>query len=80
MGISAQPVMKVKDVCREHEISNATYYYWKSKNGRMEAADIRRRGELKDENRRLKQMYADMSLENRALKDVILKNALSQTT
>ena len=32
MGISAQPVMKVKDVCREHEISNATYYYWKSKN------------------------------------------------
>lgn len=63
----------VKDVCREHGISDATYYQWKSKYGGMEASDIQRLRELEDENRKLKQMYADMSLENRALKDVIAK-------
>ena len=63
----------VRDVCREHEISEATYYQWKSKYGGMEAADIRRLRELEDENRRLKQMSAELLLENRALKDVIAK-------
>ena len=60
-----------KEVCREHGISSATYYQWKSKFGGMEVSDIRRLKELEAENRRLKQMYADLSLENRALKDVI---------
>ncbi len=64
---------KVREVCREHGISDATYYQCKSKYGGMEAADIRRLKELEEENRRLKQMYADISLENRALKDVIAK-------
>ena len=64
---------KVKEVCREHGISDATYYQWKSKFGGMEASDVRRLKEVEDENRRLKQMYADLSLENRALKDVITK-------
>jgi putative transposase len=63
----------VKDVCREYSVSDATYYQWKSKYGGMEASDIRKLRELEDENRRLKQMYADLSLENRALKDVIAK-------
>ena len=63
----------VKDVCREFSVSDATYYQWKSKYGGMEASDIRKLRELEDENRRLKQMYADLSLENRALKDVIAK-------
>ena len=63
----------VRDVCREHSVSEATYYQWKSKYGGMEASDIRRLRELENENRRLKQMYADLSLENRALKDVIAK-------
>ena len=63
----------VRDVCREHEVSEATYYKWKSKYGGMQASDIRRLRELEEENRRLKQMYADLSLENRALKDVIAK-------
>jgi putative transposase len=63
----------VKDVCREYSISDATYYQWKSKYGGMEASDIRKLRELESENRRLKQMYADLSLENRALKDVIAK-------
>ena len=61
----------VKEVCREHGISSATYYTWKSKYGGMEVSDIKRLKELEEENRRLKQMYADLSLENRALKDVI---------
>lgn len=64
---------KVKEVCREYSISDATYYTWKSKYGGLEAADVRRLKELEDENRRLKQMYADISLDNRALKDVIAK-------
>ena len=60
----------VKDVCREHGISDATYYQWKSKYGGMEAADIKRLRELEEENRKLKLMVADLSLENRAIKEV----------
>lgn len=60
----------VKDVCRESGISDATYYQWKSKFGGMEASDIRRLRELEDENRKLKLMVADLSLENRAMKEV----------
>jgi putative transposase len=63
----------VKDVCREHGVSDATYYTWKSKYGGMEAADIKRLKDLEEENRKLKQMFAELSLENRALKDVIEK-------
>ncbi len=63
----------VKEVCREYGISDATYYNWKSKYGGMEASDIKRLKELKDENRRLKQMYANLSLEHEALKDIIEK-------
>lgn len=62
----------VKDVCREAGISEATYYR-KSRYGGMEASDIKKIKDLEDENRRLKQMFADLSLENRALKDVIEK-------
>lgn len=61
----------VNDVCREYGLSSATFYKWKSKYGGMEASDIKRLKELEAENRRLKQMYADLSLENKALKDVI---------
>ena len=63
----------VGDVCREAGISTATYFKWKSKFGGMEASDIRRMRELEEENRQLKRMYADVSLEIRALKDVIEK-------
>ena len=63
----------VKEVCREYGMSDATYYNWKAKYGGMEASDIKRLKDLTQENRRLKQMYADLSLENRALKDVIEK-------
>ncbi len=63
----------VKDICREYGISDATYYNWKSKYGGMTASDVKKLKELEDENRRLKRMYADLSLQNEALKDVIEK-------
>jgi putative transposase len=63
----------VRDVCREHEVSDATYYKWKSKYGGMQASDIKRLRELEDENRRLKKMYAELSLEHVMLKEVLTK-------
>ena len=64
----------VKDVCREHELSEATYYKWKAKYGGMEAADIKRLRELEEENRRLKHMYAELSLDHQILKEVLTKS------
>ena len=63
----------VKDLCRKHEISDATYYNWKSKYGGMDASDLKKMKELERELSQLKRMYADMALENRALKDLIEK-------
>ena len=63
----------VRDVCREHEVSDATYYKWKSKYGGMQASDIKRLRELEEENRRLKKMYAELSLEHVMLKEVLTK-------
>jgi putative transposase len=63
----------VKDVCRKHGISDATYYNWKSKYGGMEASDLKKMKELERELGQLKRMYADMALENRALRDLIEK-------
>jgi putative transposase len=63
----------VKDVCRENGIADATYYNWKAKYGGMEASDIKRLKELEDENRQLKQMYAELSLQHKVLKDIIEK-------
>lgn len=65
--------MKVKDICRKHGIADATYYKWKSKYGGMEASDLKRVRELEAENAKLKRMYADLALENTAMKDVIAK-------
>lgn len=65
--------LKVEDICRKHGISNATYYNWKSKYGGMEASDVKRMRELQEENDKLKKMFADLSLENAALKDLFAK-------
>ena len=62
-----------RTVSHEAGISEASYYNWKAKYGGMEASDIKKMKDLEDENRRLKQMFADLSLECRALKDVIEK-------
>ena len=66
---------QVKEVCREYGKSDATYYNWTTKYGGMEIFDIRKLKELADENRRLKQMYADLSLKHEALKDVVEKSS-----
>jgi putative transposase len=65
--------MKVKELFRKHGISDATYYKWKSKYGGMEASDLKRVRELEAENAKLKRMYAELALENTAMKDVIAK-------
>lgn len=65
--------MKIEELCRKHGISNATYYNWKSKYGGMEASDVKRLRELEEENNRLKKMFADLSLENEAMKELFKK-------
>ena len=63
----------VKDICREVGISEPTFYNWKAKYGGMEASDVARLKELEKENAELKKMFAEMSLENRAMKSLIEK-------
>lgn len=65
--------LKVDPVCRSHGISSATYYKWKSKYGGMEASDVKRLKALEEENGRLKKMYANLSLEHEAVKELIVK-------
>jgi putative transposase len=69
----AEAGVQVKEVCRKHGISEPTYYKWKSKYGGMDASDLKRMREMERELSQLKRMYADMALENRALKDLIEK-------
>jgi putative transposase len=63
----------VNEIWRSYDISSATYYKWNATYGGLAASDIKRLKELEHENGRLKRMYADLSLENAALKDVITK-------
>ena len=65
--------MLVKDICRKHGISDATYCTWKSKYGGMEASDLKRMKEIEAENSKLKRMYADLALENATIKELITK-------
>lgn len=65
--------MTVEQIIREHGISDTTFYNWKKKYGGMTASELQRVKDLEDENRRLKQLYAEVSLENAALKDVLRK-------
>lgn len=68
-----QAGMSVSDICREHGISQATFFHWKSKYGGMDLNNLKRMKELEAENARLKKMYAEKSLQNDALKDLIEK-------
>ena len=65
--------MKVADVCRRHGISQPTYYNWKSKYGGMSASKLKRIKELEAEHSKLKRMYADLAMENDALRELIEK-------
>lgn len=70
----AEAGMPIVELCRRHGISDATYYNWKAKYGGMTVSDAKKLKQLEDENRRLKQIVADLSLDNQALKAVISKN------
>ena len=63
----------VTDLCREHGITQATLYRWRSKYGGMEVSDAQELNRLLDENRRLKQLVADLSLDVQVLKHVLGK-------
>ena len=62
-----------KEICRQHGISEATFYNWKSRYGGMEASDVKRLKDLEEENSRLKKMFADLSLDNQILKEIFAK-------
>lgn len=63
----------VPALCREHGMSSATFYKWRSKFGGMDASTMKRMKELEDENRRLKKMYADERLKAEMVKEALAK-------
>jgi putative transposase len=63
----------IQEISREHGVSKATIYNWKAKYGGMEMNELKRFKELEEENRKLKQMYADLALDNKMLKDILGK-------
>ena len=63
----------IQELSREHSVSKATIYNWKSRFGGMEMNELKRVKELEEENRKLKHMYADLALDNKMLKDVLGK-------
>ena len=75
MGILRQVEggLAVGDVCREHAISSATFYKWRSKYGGMDTSMISEMKGIEDENRRLKKMFAELSMQNELLKEALGK-------
>jgi len=65
--------LKLADLCREYGISDATFYNWKAKYGGLDVREVARLKDLEAENAKLKKMYAELGLENYALKDLIAK-------
>jgi len=65
--------MAVKEICRKHGISDATYYNWKSKYGGMEASDLKHMKELESELSQYKRIYAELARENDAMRNLIAK-------
>ncbi len=63
----------MKDVCRQHGISEQTLHRWKAKYGGLEVSEARRLKQMEDENRRLKSLVADLTLDNQALKGLLGK-------
>jgi putative transposase len=71
--------IKVSDLCRQHGISQPTYYNWKSKYGGLSVSELKRIKELEAEHSKLKRMYADLAMENDALKELLEKKPWSQS-
>ena len=71
--------VKVEEVCRKMGISEATFYNWKKKYGGLGVPELRRLRQLEDENYRLKQIIADLTLDKQMLQDVLKKKALTPT-
>ena len=69
----AEEGVPIAELSRQYGFSKSTFYSWKGKYGGMEASELKRMKALEDENRRLKQMYAELSLEHQILKDVLGK-------
>ena len=69
----AEAGMPVAELCRKHGISDACFYIWRKKFGGMSETDLKRLRQLEEENRRLKHMYAELSIDHRILKDVVEK-------
>ena len=65
--------MKVLDICREHGIAESRFFRWKAKYGGMELSEMKRLKALEDENRRLKRLVADLSLDKTILQDALSK-------
>jgi putative transposase len=69
----AENGVPVSDLCREHGMSSATFYKWRSKYGGMDASMVSQMKAMEEENRRLKRMYADLSMQNDLLKEALGK-------
>lgn len=69
----AEAGQRVEDICRQHGISQGTYYRWKAKYGGLDASELKRLKQLEDENGRLKRLVADLSLDNSILKELVSK-------
>ena len=69
----AEAGIPIPDLCRKYSIGNSTFYKWRAKYGGMEASDVKRLKELEEENRRLKQMYAELSLKSQRQEEIIKK-------
>lgn len=69
----AESGVPLEDLIREHGFSKGSFYKWKAKYSGMSVSELKRMKELEEENRRLKQMYADLSLQHEVLKDIIEK-------
>ena len=70
----AQAGIPANELCRKHGISSPTFYKWKAKYTGLEVSDLRKMKQLEDENRRLKHLVADLTLDNQALKAINEKN------
>jgi putative transposase len=69
----AESGLSISELCRKHGISDATFYTWRKKFGGMSETDLKRLRHLEEENRRLKHMYAELSIDHCILKDIVEK-------